>query len=227
MSLMLNFSEEEAEGIRKKLDGFQKILVKSKYEAERWAIHDSVVTLYLSGKIVVQGRDESKVKELLLETLKGNGALTLGFDETGRGEHSGPMVLGFVLGGNERLRELRDSKKTAGIEKAFESVSKNALAHGSINLNPEWIDRLRVKGFTLDEIEAEAINKLGEFFGKFEPEAEKIADGNRLKNSSTGIKFVVKADDKVPVVGGASVQASFSRKNSSNREEKKSFRKKA
>ncbi|MFH1239712.1 MAG: DUF3378 domain-containing protein, partial [Candidatus Diapherotrites archaeon] len=94
MPEMLNFSREEKENLKKFLQKFPKKETKTKYEEMRVGIGDTSVTLYNTGKIVIQGKDSSKVKEMILDFMaEKDEGLVFGIDETGRGERAGPFVI--------------------------------------------------------------------------------------------------------------------------------------
>ena len=127
MGLALNFSVDEIPAIEKALLSFEKGTVSSIHESARWKVDQTTVTLYKSGKLVVQGKGEEKVKEEILRLVKGKNEMILGLDEAGRGELEGPFVMGAVLGETNQLREGRDSKKVTDKKKAYAAISKNAL----------------------------------------------------------------------------------------------------
>lgn len=224
MQAVLNFGRHEKEKVKGFLSGFPEQKTKNAFEEKRAEIGNYVVTLYSSGKVVVQGKEIEKTKELLLKTLSFQGKTVLGIDESGRGELHGCLVVAGVLGEESRLRELRDSKKTRDIAGKQETIDNNAKAVASFVFSPELIDETRKKGITVNELEAIAIDAIAVAFKKIEKNLEVIVDGKPLKEVKENVNFVVKADDSNAVVGAASVKAKFLRETSKNREKRKSWK---
>jgi ribonuclease HII len=222
----LNFKAKEKAKVKAFLKGFEEKETKTQYEEFRCKIGKSIVTLYSTGKVTVQGPDSGKVKDLLLEALRGEGELVLGIDETGRGEKTGPFVIVGVLGNTEDFREFRDSKKVKGLklEKKSELVKKKAEAVAVFSLNPPEIDELRGNGLTMDGIEAQVINQMAEVFRKKNKGLKVKVDGKRLKGSGKGIEFIIKGDDLEPIIGAASIVAKNTRNQSENRQIRKSWK---
>jgi len=223
MGVSLNFSSVGIREIEKALRSFEKGLVTSIHEVGRWKVDNSTVTLYKSGKLTVQGKDEEKVKAEILRLVKGKSELVLGIDEAGRGELTGPFVISGVIGETQNLREGRDSKKVTDKKKAYGKVTKNALMHSTFSLNPEFIDRLRTRDFTLDEIQGIIMDSLAGIAAKLERGVLVKADGKKLPLKSKKVEFIVKGDDKEPVIGAASIAAKYTRSISSNKEKRKSW----
>ncbi len=224
MSVTLNFGAHEKSEIKKVMAGFDGLETKTDFEEMRWKARNCVVTLYSSGKLVIQGLQCKKVKEFILSELGLPRELQLGIDETGRGERSGPLVIAGVLGDKNKLRELRDSKKTANIGQKREIASKNALAIATVEFSPEFIDHSRKKGVTVDELQAKAARAINLALN---PKSEwpVLVDGKALKGCN-GFKFVVKGDDIEPVIGAASVIAKNARENSANKEKRQTWKNK-
>ncbi|MFH1256425.1 MAG: DUF3378 domain-containing protein [Candidatus Diapherotrites archaeon] len=222
MQSVLNFPKAENEKVKAFLSSFGCLPVTSPHMECRAKINDCAVTLYSNGKIVLQGKGVEEAKEKLLQALNSAPELVLGFDETGRGEAFGPMVISAVLGDTNRLRELRDSKKTNKIAEKHAIASKNSLAQASVSLNAEMIDSLRANGLNLNEIEAKAIDKLIELFAELGVKAVVKVDGSALKLKNK-VEFIVKGDDLEPVIGAASVEAKFLRDNSADAAKRKSW----
>ena len=93
MQATLNFSREDKGKVKKYLSNFPSKETKTQYEEARVEIDDCVVTLYSSGKLLVQGEKAEKIKERLIHNVGVSGELLLGIDETGRGENFGPFVV--------------------------------------------------------------------------------------------------------------------------------------
>ncbi len=184
-------------------------------------------SLFKSGKLVLQGpnKEEIEIEKIkILENIfdkKEN--LILGFDEVGRSEIEGPFVISGVLGFNEELMELRDSKKTTDIENAKDKADKNSLSNITLTLNPKLIDMLRGKNINLNKMETEFILSAKSFFEKMGIDFETIIDGQPLNSDLKNVKFIKKADDTVPVVATASIIAKSTRDHSYNKDKKQSW----
>ncbi|MBI4044247.1 MAG: hypothetical protein HY392_00895 [Candidatus Diapherotrites archaeon] len=227
MTVVLNFQKKDIPALEKALGGLEGFKVNSMHEHARFRDKKNVVVVYTSGKTVIQGSEPEKTKAWLLEKMGLTEELALGFDEVGRGEGFGPMVIAGVFGDTNKLREVRDSKKTANVSDKFWIVSRNALSFGVFSFNAEMIDRLRKKGFTINEIEEKAIDKTIELFSELGENPRTVVDGNQLKLKSKNIEFVVAADDLEPVVGSASIVAGFMREKSGDAAERKTWKKKS
>lgn len=223
---VLNFGRGEKKQVKEFLESFEEIKTKTPFEEYRCKILNSTVTLYNSGKVTIQGRDDEEVKDSILKELKLSDSLLLGIDETGRGEKTGPMVIASVLGKTNSLRELRDSKKIKDIKSKHGLVTKKSLANASISFNAEYLDILRKKGFNLNEIEAETINALHSLFHKFEKKLNTVVDGHSIKGINRKVTFLAKGDDLEPVIGAASVIAKHARNESKNKETRKTWKSK-
>lgn len=190
-------------------------LKADKHMLKRVEIQGCVVTLYTSGKLLIQGNSCQKVAEKIKEYLGGTGEVLIGIDEVGRGEREGPFVVCGVLGKNEELREQRDSKKTGNIREAYQKAIANVKSSISISFSPELIDSLRESGVNMNMIEGMAINTIIGAFGGGKVQV----DGNPIKGVDA--EFIVKGDDLVPVISAASVIAKHVR----NQSGKKGIRK--
>ncbi len=228
MVLTLSFTPKEAKDIVKALQEYPSLPSPSAYELARHKVGEANVTVYTSGKIVVQGKSalvEEAVEEKIIQWMgSAHDELVLGIDETGRGENTGPLVIGGVVGQRNALRKLRDSKKTSDITKAYAHATKDSLMNMSISFNAETIDTLRGKGFTLNTIEAEAMKKMHELAQVFFPQSITIADGRPLQKGMKGIVFQEKADDIEPSVGAASIIAKHTRNESGDHATRKSWK---
>ena len=222
MSVTLNFGASEKKAIKEVFDKFDPLETKTKFEEGRWKTLGCTVTLYSSGKLVVQGIKEEAVKKFILSQLVLEEDIVLGIDEVGRGENFGPLVIAGVLGDKNKLRELRDSKKTKDIKKKFEVVSANSRAIASVEFSPEQIDFERRKGVSLNELQIKAIKGIN-FALNPKSEWEVVVDGTSLAGCK-GFTFVVKGDDTNPVVGAASIVAKHIRNSSKNNATRKTWK---
>ena len=222
MTITLNFSAQEKEAIKGLFSGFEKVKTKTQFEEARWRAMECTVTLYSSGKLVVQGKGKKEVKELVLSELLRQEEIELGIDETGRGENFGPLVVAGVLGDRNKLRELRDSKKTANLAGKRGIVSENALAIATIEFSSAFVDAERKKGVSLNEMQAKAAKAIS-FALNPKSKWPVLVDGSPLKGCN-GYRFVVKGDDKNPVIGAASVIAKTARDSSKDKGTRKTWK---
>ncbi|MFH1895310.1 MAG: DUF3378 domain-containing protein [archaeon] len=221
----MNFGFKQKEEIKKLLEKFEQKKVNNSFEEKRVKINDSTITLYSSGRLVIQGNDCEKTAEQLLKEIRPESKTVIGIDETGRGESNGPFVISAVLGENNKLLELRDSKKTKNLKEKNDLVLKNSKAQAIFSFNAEYIDELRNKGETMNSIEAKAINSVIDFFDSVKEKSEVLIDGKEMAGVKKG-KFLVKGDDLEPVIGAASVVSKNFRENSSDKKTRKSWKKK-
>jgi len=222
MTLTLNFGKNEKEKIKEAFTAFKKGKTNTRFEEERWRVFDCTVTLYSTGKLVVQGEKKAKVKKFVLEQLAVKEEIILGIDETGRGENFGPLVVAGVLGDRNKLIELRDSKKINQIKKKAGIVSENARAIAIIEFSSSQIDHFRRNGRTMDEIQGKAVKAIVFALNPFN-EVQVFVDGKPLKGCN-GYNYLVKGDDLNPVIGAASVVAKFARDNSGDKSKRKTWK---
>ncbi len=223
MTVVLNFGITQKNQVKKVLEKFEVVETKTDFEELRAKIDSCTVTLYSSGKLSIQGEKAETVRDRIMQALNLKSKLVFGLDETGRSEITGPFVIAGVLGETNELRELRDSKKSSDIKGKFEIVSRNSLVQFIYSFNSEFIDLLRQKGFTLNEIEKEVINSSSELIKKFESKALIKVDGNPINDVVKEVKFIVKGDDLDPVIGSASIVAKHFRNESKDEKYRKTW----
>jgi ribonuclease HIII len=224
MQTVLNFSAEEKKEIISFLKKFKKAELKTGHEEAKAVIEGCAVTLYKSGKLLIQGKSHEKAKEIILAKVAGKNELILGIDETGRGENYGPLVVAGVLGETHKLRELRDSKKTRDIAGKAKIVEKNSLGTKFIEIPAAKIDSMREDGKNLNQIEADAINEIISFFEKEFPKKKfgTIIDGSKINGISKAV-FLPKADDKIVQVAAASIIAKDARNKSKDKDKRETW----
>ncbi|MDO8538757.1 MAG: DUF3378 domain-containing protein [archaeon] len=221
---VLNFGEKDKTKIIELLKQFEAKATKTSFEEMRVKVKNSTVTLYSSGKTVIQGNDCEEVKKWFLSEMKLDSERIVGIDETGRGERHGPFVISAVLGEENNLREIRDSKKTKKLEEKIGIITENSEFQAVFSFNSSYVDRLRNKGLNLNEIESQVIESIKELFKNLDEKVEIIADGKPLNSKLAGVKFLVKGDDKNTVISAASNLAKFFREQSKDKNERKSWK---
>ncbi|RLG70115.1 MAG: hypothetical protein DRO07_00965 [Candidatus Iainarchaeum archaeon] len=220
--VVLNFSQEEKGKIIKVLSQYSKKKVSAPFEEKRWLIAGCTVTLYKTGKLVVQGKQCKKVANEILKKMLSKEELILGIDEAGRGEHFGNFTIAAVLADKNKMRELRDSKKIKKLEEKTKIVEENSLASVTVSFSPEFIDEARRAGLTMNELQKRFINIAPELF-KIPGKTFKVrVDGSPLKGCDA--EFIVGGDDKCPVIGAASVLAKSAREKSPNKNQRKTWK---
>jgi ribonuclease HII len=224
MQETLNLSAEEKAPVRAVLSGYERLPEKPPYAEMRVRHKGCTVTLYSSGKLLIQGDRHSEVASGILSALKMPEQLLVGIDETGRGEKSGPFVVSAVFADKGAMLRFRDSKKTAKIADAAALASGKALSTAVFSVSPAFIDRLREKGVNMNRMQASAVDAAALFFRSMWPEAKIIVDGGPITVKSGGITFIPGADDKNPVVGAASVIAKDARDKSPDKSTRKSWK---
>ena len=226
----LSFTPKEAKELEKKLQHYDSLPAPSKYELARFQFGQAIVTLYTSGKVVVQGKNalvETAVKEKIIGMFEsGSDELVFGMDEVGRGERHGPLVVSGVLGQRNALRGLRDSKKTNNIKAKFEEATAKSWLQSTVAVNAEYIDALRTRGVNLNEIEIIIAKHLHALATELEKDSVSIMDGKTMRGAPKGLVFLEKADDVEPSVSAASIVAKHLRNESGDKAERKTWKKK-
>jgi ribonuclease HII len=223
MQKVLNFNLKQKKEIKEIMNEFKETKTKNPFEEKRIKINDSVVTLYSTGKLVIQGKDCEKTTKKILQKIKPQKECFIGIDETGRGETNGPFVISAVLGNNNELIEIRDSKKTRNLKQKNDLITKNSKCQIIFSLNAEYIDELRNKKETMNSIEEKAINSIIDFFDSLKEKSKILIDGKEMKGIKKG-EFIIKGDDSIPVIGAASILAKNYRENSKDKKKRKSWK---
>lgn len=228
MVVTLSFTPTETKTVLKELEKYPALPTPSQYEKARHKVGEAVVTVYTSGKIVIAAKHadvEKAVKEKLLSWMeKENDERVFGIDEVGRGEKTGPLVVGGVLGQRNELRGLRDSKKTSNISKHYTEATQHALLDMRVSVSARMIDELRKKGLTMNDIQAEIALAFHLLKEKLSPESMTLMDGKPLRKGMKGIVFQEKADDIEPSVSAASIIAKHTRNESGDTHERKTWK---
>ena len=224
LQVVLNFKKEELPFVKKFLKQFQQQPTHA-FEEMRCSMEGCAVTLFQSGKLVIQGKNVEQVKEKILNAFSLGNELVLGIDEAGRGESTGLFCIAGILGKTSDFREFRDSKKISNVLEKKRLVDEKPFSAVVVSFSPAAIDAFRSNAKNLNQLEAEAIDWMVSFFlnSGFKPD-KVIVDGNSLPVQSKNIIFLPKADDLEPVVGAASILAKATREESGNQEKRKTWK---
>ncbi len=216
MQTVLNFSSQEKKELVLFLKGLEQFK-PGQFEEIRCKTGKSTLTLYKSGKLLIQGPDFEKVKKQVLRFLKLEDEEVLGIDETGRGEAFGPFVVAAVLAKPSKMLELRDSKKVKDVKAKAKLVEENASGISVFSVSSKQLSEFHKKGVSLNELEAYTISYWRAFFKDFKKDVKIFVDGSRIKGVPKDVSFVVKGDDLNPVIGAASVVAKQARNSSQDK----------
>lgn len=213
MQAVLSFKKNEIPKVQAFLAGFDEQSEPHRYELMRCKVNESILILFESGKLLIQGKNSEPIKERILKELSGNSnELILGIDETGRGENTGDFCMAGVLGRTSDLREVRDSKKTSDVFEKKKIVLKKMVNAVVVCYPAETIDALRNEGVNLNQMEGQLIDWICDFFQQNSPKPDKIiVDGGYLPVQNKKIDFLPRADDLEPVVSAASILARAAR----------------
>jgi ribonuclease HII len=222
MQAVLNFSSQDKGKLVSFLAGLEQ-LEPGSHEEIRCRAGKSTLTLYKSGKLLIQGPDFERVKKQVLRAVRLEGEEVLGIDETGRGESFGPFVVAAVLAKPGRLLELRDSKKTRNLEAKARLVEENASGISVFSVSSKQLSEFHKKGVSLNYIEAYIISYWHAFFRDFKKDVKVFVDGSPIKGVPKEVCFVVKGDDLNPVIGAASVIAKQARNSSQDKGEREGW----
>ncbi|MEK6971067.1 MAG: hypothetical protein AABW68_05290 [archaeon] len=228
MATTLSFTPKEARLLLQRLEEYPSLPTPSPYEKARHRVGEAVVTVYTSGKMVITAKNslvEKSVKEKIIAWMgTETDELVFGIDEVGRGERTGPLVVGGVLGYRNSLRGLRDSKKTVNISAHYTEATKHALLDMRVSVSAGMIDELRKKGMTMNDIQAEIAQAFHSLKEKWAPQSMTLMDGRPLRKGMKGITFQEKADDIEPSVSAASIIAKHTRNESGDTNERKTWK---
>ncbi len=142
-----------------------------------------------------------ETEEIAIETEAEEDKKLCGIDEAGRGPLAGPLVVAAVVL-KKKINGLKDSKKLTAKKRDelfYEIISSSE--YKIIFTNNETIDKIGLSKAlknSLQEIK-------NHFYGY-----DILMDGN-TNFSVEGIRWMIKADDKVPEVSAASILAKVSR----------------
>ncbi|MEM4663162.1 MAG: DUF3378 domain-containing protein [Candidatus Diapherotrites archaeon] len=223
-TISLNFTKEEKDRIKKFMEKYAERKTTAYFEEKRWLVDGCVVTLYTSGKLVVQGNKCREVSKKILAELLPEKDFVLGIDEAGRGESFGAFVISAVLADNNKMRELRDSKKIslAKIDEKAKAAQKNALATLVLSCSPEFIDTIRKKGSTLNELQRRFLLLAPKLFEGLGIDFVTKADGGPIEGVNN-VEFLIKGDDLCATIGAASIIAKAFREAFPNKEKRKTW----
>lgn len=220
----LSLLPEEIENYKKILSVYEEIPTKEEHILYRTKIGLCTVTLYSSGKLLIQGPDFEDVYSKLHSKLSIQG-LEIGIDETGRGERNGPFVVAGILGNRNDFRAVRDSKKTKDIASKYHEALGSAKDAYIVEIKAEEIDHFRRSGKTMDLLEAGIIDDIIRILRKGNM-IPAVIDGSPLPVKSQTVEFIPKGDDKDPLISAASILARHTRDVSKDKGIRKTWKQK-
>lgn len=223
-SKTLNLRPEEVEKFSSILNEYEQLEFEESFIVKRCKAHGCTVTLYQSGKILIQGEASEAVANLLMGHF-GEEQVAIGIDETGRGENYGPLVVAGVLGDRNKFRHIRDSKKVKDVASLAGDVKRDAIKVATVIVGPKSIDELRTIGLNMDEIQCRAMRKIIDDLRQ-EKDVQALIDGLPMQVQRPNVHFIVKGDDKDPLISAASVLAKAIRDASSDQAERQSWKSK-
>ena len=227
-SVVLNFTEQEKEGIKEALKSATERPVTAYFEEKRWSVDGCTVTLYKSGKLVVQGNNCEALAKKLLGKLITKEDIVLGIDEAGRGERTGVFTIAAVLADNNKMRELRDSKKIdpKRFEEKAKIVEENCLANVVVSFSPEFIDIVRKAGLTVNELQKRFILLAPKLFENKAINFKTKVDGAPIGDVEN-VEFIIHGDDLCATISAASILAKLAREKSPNKRIRKTWKTKS
>ena len=140
----------------------------------------------------------------------------LGVDEAGRGPLAGPVTAACVCFPHDYANnQITDSKKLSPKkrEKLFEEICESAIAYSIVSVGPRRIDKLNILQATrlamllcVQRVEAglKKINILS-------TDLNVLIDGNKKIDTLLCQETIIKGDEKVMVIGAASILAKVTR----------------
>ena len=142
----------------------------------------------------------NEAKKMLFELEKNR---ICGIDEAGRGPIAGPLVVvGLIL--KKEIKGLRDSKKLT--QKRREELFELIISENSYHI--VIIDSKEIDQNGLSKSMKKALSQIKDAL--FEEDIQFIFDGNSSFGVS-GLTTIIKADDKIDEVSGASILAKVTR----------------
>ncbi len=220
----LNLRPEEVEKFSGILNEFEQLEFKEEFIVKRCTAHSCTITLYKSGKLLIQGEASEAVANLLMGHF-GEEQVAIGIDETGRGENFGPLVVAGVLGDRNKFRHIRDSKKTKDVASLASDVKRDAVKISTVVVGSKAIDELRGVGIKMDEIQCRAMRRIIDDLRE-KMDVQALIDGLPMRVQRPNIHFIVKGDDKDPLISAASVVAKATRDASSDHAKRQSWKSK-
>jgi len=216
----------------------KSILEQNKYalksaEHALWRAQNKevTVTLYKSGKILVQGSGTEKFVTKYLNSLVIPETITnykyeswIGTDESGKGDYFGPLIIAGVLVNRENIPVLqklgvKDSKKMSDdtIEKIAWQIKSNCI-FSVVTINPQKYNQLYSKFKNLNSLlawgHARAIENILEKKECHNAVSDKFGDESLIKNAlmthgrNINLEQRVRAEDDI-AVAAASILARY------------------
>lgn len=130
-----------------------------------------------------------------------------GIDEAGRGPLAGPVVAAAVVLNDDRsITGLDDSKRLSesARNRLFKAIKENALDYGIASASPEEIDAVNI-------LQASLLAMKRAFEQITVAVDEAWIDGKQAPDLSCQTHTLVQGDEKMPVIGAASILAKVTR----------------
>lgn len=131
-----------------------------------------------------------------------------GIDEAGRGCLAGPVYAATVMCDEAILRDsgVRDSKKLTAKrrEMLYGFITENAVEWSVARIEPDEIDRINILQASMKAMRISVENF------RQQP-AKLLVDGNYFIGFGIPYETIIKGDDKIPLIGAASILAKVSR----------------
>jgi ribonuclease HII len=137
-----------------------------------------------------------------------------GIDEAGRGPLAGPVsVAGVILSPAYNSEKVRDSKKLTHKDRLelSEEIKANSIAHFSVLVSPEEIDRMNILRATMYGMEQVAAGVVRLLTAAAPGKVHFLVDGNRPFCNKRSVEAIIKGDGKIKCIGAASILAKVER----------------
>jgi len=142
--------------------------------------------------------------------LKHSPEVIVGFDETGNGAIAGPLCVAacaLSLNFSEKVKDSKRYSTERAREKAYDMLQEEAIKCMAFMVSPDQIAQYG-HGFALESL---YITALEHMYGEFGDTGLYIFDGDKTVESDIEHYALIKADDFIPAVSGASVVAKYER----------------
>ncbi len=230
-SCSLKFDLSKKEKLKNSLENHGFSFKPAEHAIWRAQNSEITITLYKSGKILVQGKDAEDFTAKFIEAsfvpqkpgLKASGYTSwIGTDESGKGDYFGPLVIAGVMADEKNLKELsalgvQDSKKlTDALIRKISPQIKNISVFSIVTINPAKYNELYEKIGNLNNLlawgHARAIENILEKKPCMNALSDKFGNETLIKNAllkqgkKINLEQRTKAEDDI-AVAAASVLA--------------------